>query len=113
MLDLTAAAEVDGTSFDGVDLFLSDPHISIDSTEDDLQRLADKIARKELRGRVAGGSRVAADRRRLGDGRSGGTAAISGTGAKACRIGNALRELGIRTLRRHPDRFGGEPGGMG
>ena len=32
MLDLTAAAEVDGVKFDGVDLFLFDPHVSIDST---------------------------------------------------------------------------------
>src|SRR5690349_1488056 len=31
MLDLTAAAEVDGQKFDGVDLFLFDPHVSIDS----------------------------------------------------------------------------------
>jgi hypothetical protein len=28
MLDLTAAAEVDGVRFDGVDVFLSDPHLS-------------------------------------------------------------------------------------
>lgn len=46
MLDLTAAAEVDGVKFDGVDLFLCDPHISIDSSDDDLNRLADKIASK-------------------------------------------------------------------
>ncbi len=44
MLDLTAAAEVDGTKFDGVDLFLSLPHTSIDSTDDDLKELADKLA---------------------------------------------------------------------
>ncbi len=33
MLDLTAQAEVDGIHFDGVDLFLSSPHTSIDSTD--------------------------------------------------------------------------------
>ncbi len=33
LLDLTAAAEVDGIKFDGIDLFLFDPHIDIDSTE--------------------------------------------------------------------------------
>ena len=32
MLDLTAAAEVNGTHFDGVDLFLFAPHVDIDST---------------------------------------------------------------------------------
>src|ERR1700691_532680 len=43
MLNLTAAAEVNGVKFDGVDLFLFDPHVSIDSTPDDVKRLADKI----------------------------------------------------------------------
>ena len=43
MLDLTASAVSDGVRFEGVDLFLSDPHISIDSSKDDLQRLADKL----------------------------------------------------------------------
>src|ERR1017187_9072833 len=40
MLDLTARAEVDGIKFDGVDLFLFDPHISIDIDDDDLIRQA-------------------------------------------------------------------------
>ena len=43
MLNMTAAAHVNGTKFDGVDLFLFDPHVSIDSSDDDLKRLADKI----------------------------------------------------------------------
>ncbi len=46
MLDLTAAAEVDGIKFDGVDLFLYEPHINIDISDDDLKALADKIAGK-------------------------------------------------------------------
>src|SRR6266487_3254547 len=46
MLDLTAAAEVDGIRFDGVDIFLFDPHVNIDSTDDDLKNLADKVAAK-------------------------------------------------------------------
>src|SRR3974377_2155050 len=48
-LRLTAAAEVDGTKFDGVDLFLSLPHTDIDSTDDDLKQLADKLAKHNLR----------------------------------------------------------------
>ena len=48
MLDLTAATSVDGVKFDGVDLFLFDPHVSIDSSDDDLKRLADKIRAKKL-----------------------------------------------------------------
>src|SRR5207248_10013058 len=43
MLELTANAEVDGIRFDGVDLFLFDPHVSIDIDEDGIKRLADKI----------------------------------------------------------------------
>ena len=34
MLDMTAAAEVNGQKFDGVDIFLSLPHTDIDSTDD-------------------------------------------------------------------------------
>ena len=45
MLDLTAKANVDGIRFDGVDLFLFDPHTSIDATDDELKRLRDKAAR--------------------------------------------------------------------
>src|SRR6187399_623619 len=48
MLDMTAKARAGGTKFDGVDLFLFDPHVSIDSTNDDLQRLADKVRAKNL-----------------------------------------------------------------
>src|SRR5580658_11363160 len=46
MLRLTATAHPDdagGAKFDGVDLFLFDPHISIDASDDDLARLADKV----------------------------------------------------------------------
>src|SRR5512146_1200146 len=48
MLKLTAAAEVDGVKFDGVDLFLFDPHVSIDASDDDLKRLADKVRAHKL-----------------------------------------------------------------
>ena len=48
MLELTAAAEVDSIKFDCVDLFLAEPHTSIDSSSDDIKKLADKIAAKNL-----------------------------------------------------------------
>src|SRR3954453_18183612 len=48
MLDLTAKAEGDGVKFDGVDIFLFEPHISIDIKEDELKRVADKIRGKNL-----------------------------------------------------------------
>ena len=46
MLDLTAKAEVNGVKFDGVDLFLYDPHVSIDIDDSGIKKLADKIRKK-------------------------------------------------------------------
>src|ERR687885_719594 len=37
-----------GTKFDGVDLFLFDPHVSIDSKDDDLKKLAEKVQKRGL-----------------------------------------------------------------
>ena len=48
MLDLTAAAEVDGRKFDGVDLFLFDPHVSIDATDAELENLAERVRSRNL-----------------------------------------------------------------
>src|SRR5947209_20185335 len=48
MLNLTAAAEVNGVGFDGVDLFLTAPHVDIDASDEDLQRVADKIGGRGL-----------------------------------------------------------------
>jgi sugar phosphate isomerase/epimerase len=44
MLELTAAAEVDGQRFEGVDYFLFFPHTDPDASEDELKRIADLIA---------------------------------------------------------------------
>jgi sugar phosphate isomerase/epimerase len=96
MLDLTARAEVDGIRFDGVDLFLFDPHVSIDIDDDGLKRLADKVrSRGFVVGSVVapvwpptgGGSAIGSeeDRKRF-----------VGQVRKACRIARKLRELGIR-----------------
>src|SRR3978361_1018480 len=48
MLDLTAKAQVNGTKFDGVDLFLFAPHVDIDASDDDLKRLAEKGQQRNL-----------------------------------------------------------------
>ena len=67
MLNFTASAEHHGQRFDGVDLFLADPHISIDSTDDELKKLADKFNSKNLAvGSVV--ASLASDRRRIRDG---------------------------------------------
>src|SRR5437763_1249542 len=96
MLNLTATAEVDGVKFDGIDLFLFDPHVSIDSTDDDVKRLADKVRSKNL----AIGSLVAPVWPPTGGGSAMGSDADRNQFVeqvrKACRIGKTLRELGVR-----------------
>jgi sugar phosphate isomerase/epimerase len=96
MLDLTAQADVAGTRFDGVDLFLFEPHTSIDAGEDGLQRLRDKVA---SRGLVVG-SLVAPVWPATGGGAAMGSADdrrnFLTQVRKACIIGQKLRELGIR-----------------
>jgi sugar phosphate isomerase/epimerase len=96
MLDLTSAAQVNGVRFEGVDLFLSLPHTDIDSSDDDLSRLADKLSSRGLRA----GSLVAPVWPPTG----GGSAMGSGEDRarfltqvhKACRIGAKLRDLKVR-----------------
>jgi len=96
MLDLTARAEVNGVKFDGVDLFLFDPHVSIDIDTDGLKAVADKIA---SRGFVVG-SVVAPVWPPTGGGSAMGSAQdrkqFVAQVRKACRIGAKFRELGIR-----------------
>ncbi len=96
MLDLTAAAEVDGARFDGVDLFLSLPHIDIDSSHDDLKKLADKLNARKL----VAGSLVAPVWAGTGGGSAMGNEAererFLTQVRKACVIGGRLRDLGVR-----------------
>ena len=91
MLDLTAKAEVNGQKFDGVDIFLADPHTSIDVSDDGIKELADKVSAK---GFVIG-SCVAP----VWD-----SSTLGGPEAekiyltqieKACRISQKLRDLGV------------------
>jgi sugar phosphate isomerase/epimerase len=96
LLRLTAEAEVDGVRFDGIDLFITDPHVSIDSDGDAVKRMADHIAGYGLKvgsfvapiwGGAGGGSAMgsADDRRRF----------VTQV-RKACAIGRQMRDLGIR-----------------
>jgi sugar phosphate isomerase/epimerase len=96
MLDLTAAAAGNGARFDGVDLFLFDPHVSIDATYDDLETLRDRIA---ARGFLVG-SLVAPVWPPTGGGSAMGNSEDQTKFVtqvrKACAIGKTLRDLGIR-----------------
>ncbi|MFP6768472.1 MAG: hypothetical protein VB859_09885 [Planctomycetaceae bacterium] len=48
MLELTAAAEIDGQKFEGVDYFLFHPHTDPDADDDELKRIAELIASHDL-----------------------------------------------------------------
>src|SRR4051794_15235722 len=96
MLDYTAKAEVDGIKFDGVDLFLFEPHVSIDIDDDGIKSLADKIQSKGfVVGSVVapvwpptgGGSAMGSeeDRKKFVE-----------QVRKACRIASKLRDRGVR-----------------
>jgi len=96
MLDMTAKAKSGAAKFEGVDLFLFDPHVSIDSTDDDLRRLADKIGGKGLAvGSVVapvwpptgGGSAMGSDEDRKN---------FLTQVRKACSIAKKLRDAGVR-----------------
>jgi sugar phosphate isomerase/epimerase len=96
MLELTAAAEVDGVKFEGVDIFLFAPHIDIDISEADLQQTADKI---KSHGFVIG-SVVAPVWPPTGGGSAMGDDAEQDKFLtqvrKGCRIAKLLREMGAR-----------------
>ncbi|MCX7411445.1 MAG: TIM barrel protein [Planctomycetales bacterium] len=96
MLELTTQAEINGQKFDGVDLFLFDPHINIDLSDDDVKRIADKIASKGL----AVGSVVAPVwPGTVGDSAMGGPeqrAKFVLAVKKACRIAGIFNKHGVR-----------------
>jgi sugar phosphate isomerase/epimerase len=98
MINLTAAASVDGVKFDGMDLFLFDPHISIDIDDDRLKKLAEKFQSKGL----AIGSLVAPVWPPTGGGSAMGTDAERKSFVesvhKACKIAEKLRLWGARKV---------------
>lgn len=95
MLEMTAAAEVDGVKFDGIDIGLFDPHFDIDSSDDGIKRLADKVASCHLEiGSLvapiwppAGGAAMGSKEER--------TRFIEQV-RKSCHVAKQLRKLGIR-----------------
>jgi sugar phosphate isomerase/epimerase len=96
MLELTANAEADGVKFDGIDLFLFDPHIDIDSTDDQIKLLAEKISSHHLKA----GSLVAPVWPDIGGGSAMGSKEDRDNFLtqvrKSCEIGKKLNELGVR-----------------
>ncbi len=96
MLDMTAAAEVDGVKFDGFDIFLFLPHFDIDAGDDEIKRLAEMARARNLEI----GSVVAP----IYDGTGGGSPIGSaeeqekfvGRVRDACHVAKTLREMGVR-----------------
>jgi sugar phosphate isomerase/epimerase len=96
MLELTAAAEVDGVKFEGVDYFLFHPHTDPDASDDALREIADKIGSHGLKV----GSLVAPIwPGTVGDSAMGDDEAqekFLTAIRKACRIARVFNEHGIR-----------------
>jgi sugar phosphate isomerase/epimerase len=96
MINMTSAANVEGVKFDGMDLFLFDPHISIDIDDDRLKKLADKFRAKNL----AVGSVVAPVWPPTGGGSAMGSDSERKQFVeqvhKACKIAEKLRLWGVR-----------------
>lgn len=92
MLEMTSAAEVDGIKFDGVDVGLFDPHYDLDTSDDAIKRLADKVAKHNLQigslvAPIWGGPAMGNKEER--------TQFVEMV-KKSCQIGQKLREMGIR-----------------
>ncbi|MEO9003750.1 MAG: TIM barrel protein [Ginsengibacter sp.] len=95
LLEVTAAAEVNGVKFDGIDIDLFDDHIKLDSTDDEIKKLVDKVSAYNLEiGSIVapiwpptGGSAMGTKEERT---------RFVEVVRKASRFGSKLRELGIR-----------------
>jgi sugar phosphate isomerase/epimerase len=95
LLELTSKAEVNGVKFDGIDIDLFDVHIPLDSKDDEIKKLAEKVSSYDLEiGSIVapiwppvGGSSIGSkeDRQRFVE-----------VVRKASRFGSKLRELGVR-----------------
>lgn len=92
LLAYTAAAEVDGVRFDGVDIGLLEPHVDINGGADEVKRLADKVSAHGLKigslvAPIWAGSAIGSDENRK---------TFVEMVRKACQFGQQLRELGVR-----------------
>jgi len=96
MLELTAAAEINGQKFDGIDYFLFLPHTDPNASDDEIKRIADKIAGHGFKV----GSLVAPVwPGTVGDSAMGDDAARAKfleAVKLGCRIGGIFREHGVR-----------------
>ncbi len=95
MLEMTAAAEVDGIKFDGIDIGLFDPHVAVDSSDDGLKKLADKVGSYNLKiGSLVAPVWPPSGGAAMGDKEE--RSRFIDQVRKSCNVGKKLRELGIR-----------------
>ena len=92
LLELTAAAEVDGVKFDGIDIGLFEPHFNIDESDDGIKKLADRVVSHNLNigslvAPIWGGPAMGSKEDRK---------VFVEMVRKSCRFGKKLRELGVR-----------------
>jgi sugar phosphate isomerase/epimerase len=92
MLQMTAAAEVDGVKFDGVDIGLLPPHFDIESGKEGAKALADKVAAHGLEI----GSLVAPIWAGNAMGDKDARDTFVDMVRRSCEIGAELRKIGIR-----------------
>ena len=91
LLEMTAAAEVGGVKFDGIDVGLLEPHIYLDQAEE-AKKLADKVSKHGLKvGSLvapiwAGSAMGTADQRKT----------FVEMVRKSCEFGQQLKSLGVR-----------------
>ena len=96
MLELTAAAEVDGQKFDGVDYFLFLPHTNPAASDSELERIADLIASHDF---VVGSLVAPVWPGTVGDSAMGDAVArekFLSAVRMACRIANVFERTGVR-----------------
>ncbi len=96
MLDLTAAAEVDGQKFEGIDYFLFLPHTNPEASDAELKKIADMIASK---GFTVGSLVAPVWPGTVGDSAMGDAAArdkFLSAVRMACRIAKIFNEHGVR-----------------
>ena len=92
LLELTAATEVNGVKFDGIDIGLLEPHFTIDETDDGIKKLADKVLSLNLNigslvAPIWGGPAMGNKEERK---------TFVDMVRKSCRFGKKLREYGVR-----------------
>ena len=97
MLEMTAAAEVNGLKFEGVDIGLFDPHINIEGSLDDIRKAANTVADKVSAYNLKVGSLVAPIWGSPAMGSAEDRANFVDMVRRACEFGKVLRERGVRT----------------